>query len=73
MTALFGTAGANPMMLPFTMFQTMMNAWLPMMGGQYWRNFYSDVSHPDHQEFATHAQLEVPEIIEEDGETNLFV
>ncbi|WP_221796077.1 hypothetical protein [Aquisediminimonas sediminicola] len=62
----------NPLTMPIAMAQAAMTAWMPMITGQYWRCFYADVSHPDHIEFATHAQLEVPELVEEDGERNLF-
>lgn len=62
----------NPLTMPMALAQAAMTTWMPMITGQYWRNFYADVSHPDHIEFAAHAQLEVPEVVEEDGERNLF-
>lgn len=62
----------NPLTMPMAIANTAMSVWMPMITGQYWRAVFSDVSHPDHGEFAVHAQLEVPEDIEDDGERNLF-
>lgn len=62
----------NPLALSLAMAQSALAAWMPMMSNDYWRGFFSGPSHPDHQEFEEHAQLEVPDPVEDDGERNLF-